>query len=77
MDKVYRWYLWRAGKKKQKVHLLNLTTGKSYCQLENNGVCFTQKSELRPGLPLCMNCDSLAEQDDEPRLSVLMGEAVG
>jgi hypothetical protein len=70
-------YLWKARKKRQKAHL-QAVDGRSYCQAENNGTKFdSQGSKLPEGRVLCMNCESLAEQENgEPRLSMLMGEAI-
>ena len=73
-------YIWRAGKRGRRVHILNLETSRTFCQIENGGgkPLDGQGAEIPAGRRLCQNCVVLARQIEvnyrEPSLAVLMGE---
>lgn len=69
-----RRYTWQT-KKKSRVHILD-AQGKTLCQAENNGSVFPKLDNSLPSdKVICANCIAIEEQR-EPSLAVLMGEAM-
>ena len=73
-------YLWRVNKRGHRVHIRNPETGRTFCQVANNGgkPVDGRGAEIPDGRRLCQNCAGLAgrERTDyaEPSLAVLLGE---
>ncbi len=80
MDHTDRLYLWRANKGKQRVHIEDLTTGRTHCQTENVGgrPLDGRSAKVPTGRRLCQNCTDLEGRDEssyaEPDVRVLLGE---
>ncbi len=80
VEHVGRMYLWRVRKRGQRVHIENLETARTHCQVENCGgkPLDGKGTEIPPGRQLCGNCADLAGRNvadyREPDIRVLLGE---